>query len=425
MENHIPDPFLRDESGLKWLADALDEHNGVSTKVMYGLEILSRKIINHNKNGENQQVYRRLPDGAIIGLADGGKRNVSLQCILRGSLQAAGGNRQGNAQATQERALRFAKEWAQTAGVWFEDPDSQIISAGYKKLSEGGEARVYIPDEGDVNYVLKVINAPGWTSLGYLADRISLHNYVFPETTLRVVGWGENPEGYLCAVVKQPFIKGKATGQREVAMTVTDAGFHMIDGVRVPFLFFTENLCLGDLHEGNVLTSPEGELMVIDCDIAMNTPEMGYGGEWVIPDLTYDDETVKKIDAAVSSILPSIVSSEKLFADNPEIRETLQRSGHSDGFVNIKLDGHATDAIVQVCSKNTDIVLVMPAERLEDYTELLDNPEVFDYIRNSNSSDFAFDLESGKLKEKSLFKKAKILFKNNVPSDEHKEGIKR
>ena len=260
--------------------------------------------------------------------------------------------------------------------------------------------------------VIKVINAPGWTAIGYLSDRISLHNYLFPETTLSVIGYGKTADGYMCAIVEQPYIVGNATNAKEVALTVTDAGFHVIDGVRIPYLFFTENLCLGDLHEGNVLKTPGGELMFIDCDIAINLPEMGYGGKWTVPEITFNDESVKKIDAAISAIIPTIVPAFQFLSDNPDIKEILVRHGRCDEPVKVIVGGRTADAIFQVSGKNPEKIFVMTTDKLKRYTTIAENPEIFESLTSSSDKDFVFDIESGRLKKRSMLKKTMVLTEN-------------
>ena len=42
--------------------------------------------------------------------------------------------------------------------------------------------------------------------------------------------------------------------------------------------FATKDIYLSDLHDENVLLSPNGHVCVIDCDIRINTPELRAGG---------------------------------------------------------------------------------------------------------------------------------------------------
>ena len=53
-------------------------------------------------------------------------------------------------------------------------------------------------------------------------------------------------------------------------------GFELINPHN--WTFATKDIYLSDLHDENVLLSPNGHVCVIDCDIRINTPELRAGG---------------------------------------------------------------------------------------------------------------------------------------------------
>ena len=151
-----------------------------------------------------------------------------------------------------------------------------------------------------------------------LMDRVSLHNYLFPETAMTTIGFGRGKDKNLSVIVKQPYVRGLCTHPKDTAKMVTDAGFHVIDGVRIPYTFFTEEFCLGDLHERNVLTTECGEIQVIDCDVRLNTPELGYGGKYEIPSVIWSEDSVRMIDEMLSCVVPERIPVEELVKRFPE-----------------------------------------------------------------------------------------------------------
>lgn len=44
--------------------------------------------------------------------------------------------------------------------------------------------------------------------------------------------------------------------------------------------YTNESICLSDLHDENVIKTPQGNLVVIDVDARLNTPDLGKGGTY-------------------------------------------------------------------------------------------------------------------------------------------------
>ena len=42
--------------------------------------------------------------------------------------------------------------------------------------------------------------------------------------------------------------------------------------------YATPDIYLSDMHDENVIITPDGDFAVIDCDIRINTPELRQGG---------------------------------------------------------------------------------------------------------------------------------------------------
>ena len=404
----VPDiqkPFRDAESAAEWIARELHEKGRVTREIVYALRIVSQ--ITRNDNEKTAEIFRRLPpDAAAWGCQPGGCKNVAASVLLRGNAGAGAGDTVGRPEEENEVAdCELLEQYARACGCWYDDLDA-AIAEDFPYLAEGGEARVF---RFDGQTVAKRIAAPGDAAVQQLLDRISLHNFLFPETNLTVCGFGRSADGRFSVAVLQPYVRGKSTHLLDTARMVADAGFHIIDGVRVPYLFFTENYCLGDLHELNVLTDEDGDLNVIDCDIRLNEPGLGYGGKWTVPERSFSERSVGRIGKVLSRIVPQSIPAKEFFrAYDPDgsIRAQLRETGRHEGFVSMAYKyGGTIDVLVRDDPDDGENVLVsscVAAEEMlrndlrfsEDERALLSNG--FSIARGG--SRFAFDPDTGSVR---------------------------
>jgi hypothetical protein len=164
------------------------------------------------------------------------------------------------------------ESWARAAGVWIPNTDKTYQQSLGDEIAQGGEAVVY--DNG--NKVLKSIGLDYFVQPILALDRISLHNAYFEETAMKVLGFGRNSNHDFVVVVEQPFVQGTMMDDARIAEFATRMGFELINPHN--WTFATKDIYLSDLHDENVLLSPNGHVCVIDCDIRINTPELRAGG---------------------------------------------------------------------------------------------------------------------------------------------------
>ena len=104
-------------------------------------------------------------------------------------------------------------------------------------------------------------------------ERIKAHNSYFPDCSYCLVGFAENRDGNVCAVLVQPFIAEArlATGQ-EIHDEFIRLGFHSEDNGG----YYTNNQHdIFDAVDGNVLVDDDGHLYFIDTIIFKS----GTGGQ--------------------------------------------------------------------------------------------------------------------------------------------------
>lgn len=126
------------------------------------------------------------------------------------------------------------------------------------------------------NTVIKTIGLDYFIQPVFALDRITLHNALFAETKMKVLGFGRNSLQEFVVIVEQPFIHGKMMDDYDIATFTEQMGFKSINPRN--WTFATNDIYLSDMHDENVLCAPNGHICVIDCDIRINTPELRAEG---------------------------------------------------------------------------------------------------------------------------------------------------
>ncbi|OAV72252.1 hypothetical protein Barb4_00040 [Bacteroidales bacterium Barb4] len=222
-----------------------------------------------NKNSDYE--VNRLSLAEEAGRRRGGRRNEEASALLSGE---AGTDeiKRGNFEAVAERQEQTLENWAKKEGVWF-DID-RIREQPF--IGRGEEASVY--EAGDPAYVNKVMFYQVFsdTPLSFLDNRISLHNYLFPDTAYELLGFGRTQRGF-AFVLKQPHINASffnRAASSEFVDEMKKTGLEAMD----ENTYFNEDYIISDLHAGNVMKDGDGNLYFIDTVPVLNTPDEGYGG---------------------------------------------------------------------------------------------------------------------------------------------------
>ncbi len=227
-------------------------------------------------------VLKRFSQAEQRGFASGGKTYAAAQSVLgrdARSMPEDIGQDERN-----ERQELVIEEWAKANGVWYDNAPAQLEEQYGEPLGNGQEAIVFAKDG---HTVIKSKNTLQYYDLQSALDAIALHNSLFPETAMTVTGFGKDivdgEEGFVM-VIEQPFVDGERLTQEEIDEFVEKLGFEKEnDGFRGHYK--NDQTLLHDLHTGNVLRTPEGNIDVIDDIIRFNTPEEGVGGK-----RTFDNE---------------------------------------------------------------------------------------------------------------------------------------
>jgi len=160
----------------------------------------------------------------------------------------------------QERQLQT---WAEAKGVWVEHADEWLEAQYGKMIAQGAEAKVY-GRTGDTA-VIK-LRTSIYATLGRALEAIALHNYLFPETIMRVIGFTRDQDGLFRIILTQPYISCKRLATKaEIDAMVFAKGFvDNKDGNGVNYI--SKRLHLEDMHPANVFVEEQSEKPVcIDC----------------------------------------------------------------------------------------------------------------------------------------------------------------
>lgn len=287
---------------------------------------------------KGEEYIERLSPAEEQGRIRGGSENV-IATILCSGVKGANTKDPEEIGEVNQQQKKVLEQYARENGLW-------VDFYGQKKYwdfaGSGAEARVYHLDDNNVKKVVDpdVLHE---TPLEYL-DRISLHNYLFPEALIDLIGFTRTPEGF-AFIVKQPTIKNADNASKqEIKAEMERMGFEDMGGN----MFISKDYIVEDLHTGNVLKTKEGNLVFIDPKVTLNLKDEGYGGnreygknsdsiEKSEPTMPVDEDIVKSLQVLEIAYQNGQISLDVLekartgvYADNAENRR-LKRVGQKYG----------------------------------------------------------------------------------------------
>ena len=162
-----------------------------------------------------------------------------------------------------EEQEKLVQQWAEAKHIWYPNAEADIESEYGSMIAQGAEAKVYYKD-GDTSVVK--VRTSIYATLGRALESIVLHNTLFHETPMNVIGFTRDADGLFRSISTQPYIgcKRLATKQ-EIDQMVARKGFKdNLDGQGVNYI--GERLHLEDMHPANVFVDTISDTPVcIDC----------------------------------------------------------------------------------------------------------------------------------------------------------------
>lgn len=160
----------------------------------------------------------------------------------------------------QEQQLQL---WAEKVGVWVPKSDELLSASFGPMIAQGAEAKVFYKEGSGA--VIKARTSI-YATLDRALESIALHNYLFPETVMKVFGFTRDSDGLFRILLSQPYIEcERLANKAEIDAMVETIGFYHnedITGVN----FISDRIHLEDMHPANVFVeSHTGLPICIDC----------------------------------------------------------------------------------------------------------------------------------------------------------------
>ena len=241
-------------------------NNGFSRHSLQLMDDYTNDIINGKTN------ITRFNQAEHAGLCRAGEMLIGAYIVCnyaRTSLEASADAATSQTSPTNweidEAQEALVQQWAEARGVWFANAEQDIESEYGTKIAQGAEAKVYYKD-GDVS-VIK-IRTSIYATLERALESIILHNAIFPETSMNVIGFTRDADGMFRTILTQPYIgcKRLATKQ-EIDRLLSAKGFQdNNNGLGVNYI--GKRLHLEDMHPANVFIDFLSDAPIcIDCII--------------------------------------------------------------------------------------------------------------------------------------------------------------
>jgi hypothetical protein len=151
------------------------------------------------------------------------------------------------------------RKWAEEHGYWYDD---RRLFGDF--IDRGSENEVYLSPNS--NEIIK-LNDFRYSddNLTSFFERIKAHNKYFEACPYKMIGFAENREGHVCAILVQPYIDdARLATSQEIHDEFLRLGFRPEDNGA----YYTNSLHdIFDAVDGNVLVGGDGHLYFIDTII--------------------------------------------------------------------------------------------------------------------------------------------------------------
>ena len=224
--------------------------------------------INDIQNGSTNFPRYTIPEHA--GFCKGGSALIGASVVAsyaRTSLETSGdaesGKRSPSNWEIDELQEKLIEQWAKAAHLWVEGTDEILTSALGPMIAQGAEAKVYYR-EGDTSVAKE--RASIYSTTQKALEAIALHNYLFPETAMHVIGFTRDSDGLFRIILTQNYIQClRLAYKEEIDELAFSKGFrdnHSGQGVN----YISDRIALEDMHPANVFIDDiSAKPICIDC----------------------------------------------------------------------------------------------------------------------------------------------------------------
>ena len=175
--------------------------NGFTTETLQLLTQVTKEVYN------GTTLFKRIPQAQLPGLSRGSEILCAAAIICRGCPGTESEKREiyrtsdliadGRIQET------CVESWARITGCWFEDARLYLSSIS-QAYDFGTESTVFFDLQKRI--VRNFITLKHYNVLRLALDRIIIHNAIFPNSYMRVTGFGRDEDGQFGILIEQPYI---------------------------------------------------------------------------------------------------------------------------------------------------------------------------------------------------------------------------
>ena len=182
---------------------------------------------------------------------------------LKASANATGSQRTPANWEIDAEQERLVQQWAEAKQLWFPNSNNHLAALYGSRIAKGAEAIVYYKS-GDTSVVKERTSI--YATLGRAFEAIVLHNTLFPESMMKVIGFTRDADGLFRTILTQPYIGCERLATKvEIDEMVGAKGFKdNREGEGVNYI--GDRLYLEDMHPANVFIDVlTGKPTCIDC----------------------------------------------------------------------------------------------------------------------------------------------------------------
>lgn len=248
-------PDIYNAMATEWLSSrVLELIDNYTNDILYGTASFSR--FNYEEHAGLCTAGPVLIGASII--ADYARRSIEASGHVAGSQGSFASNLQVD--ALQEKLI---EQWAKAAQLWVDDSDVILLQNYGPMIAQGAEAKVYYRS-GDTSVVKE--RASIYSTMQKALDAIVLHNYLFPETVMNVIGFTRDSDSLFRIILTQPYVRClRLATKQEIDGMVAEKGFRdnwFGQGVN----YVSDRIVLEDMHPANVFIDEiTGRPICIDC----------------------------------------------------------------------------------------------------------------------------------------------------------------
>lgn len=165
----------------------------------------------------------------------------------------------------------LVQRWSEAKNLWFPNSGKLLTSSFGEMIAQGAEAKVYYK-AGDTSVVKERTSI--YATLGKAFEAIVLHNTLFPETQMNVIGFTRDSDGLFRTILTQPYVSCQRLATKEEIDNMAAAkGFHdNYNGKGINFI--GDRLYLEDMHPANVfIDTISRQPICIDCIVKFISKE--------------------------------------------------------------------------------------------------------------------------------------------------------